>query len=91
MALPLRYVRIASVSSATVAPSGGGAEVWTVNVNTGAASAILKIYDGTSASGTLVATIDASSKSSHCFGVLCPNGIFWDLSGGTADCTIGYL
>jgi hypothetical protein len=85
----INYSVIKTVTTKVVAP-GGPAALWTVNVNTGAAGAILKIYDGTSSAGTLVATIDASTKSSQCFGVRCPNGIFADLSVGTADCTIGY-
>lgn len=84
------YAVIRTVSTLVVAQADGAAILWTVNVNTGAAGAILKIYDGTSSSGTLIATIDASTKSSHAFGVMCNKGIFVDLSVGTADCTIGF-
>ena len=85
----LTYRTIRTVSSAQLASANGDAELWTVNVNTSAASAVLKIYDGTSTSGTLVAQIDASNQGSYCYGVRCKNGIFADLSGGNADCTIG--
>jgi hypothetical protein len=86
--LALRESRIASVSNKVV--TSGSAVLWTVNVNTGIASGVLKIYNGTSLSGTLIAVIDATSKSSHCYGILCNQGIFIDLSGGAADCTVGY-
>lgn len=83
------YKRIASTGNLACAPSGGHAFLGTVNVNTGAASATFSIYDGTSASGTLIAVIDASSKSSHYYGVRCPNGIFCVLAAGNADVTVG--
>lgn len=73
----------------TIVTNGPGT-LWTVNINSGSAGAILKIYNGTSASGTLVAQIDASSKSGHSYGIYCREGIFLDLSVGAADCTIGY-
>ena len=86
----LTYATINTVSNKQIAPAGGDAQLWTVNINTAAAGAILKLYDGTSTSGTLVATIDASKNGSYCYGVVCKGGIFIDLSIGTADCTIGY-
>ncbi len=64
--------------------------MWTVNVNTGATSAVLTIYNSATASGTPVAIIDASAPISRCYGVYCPDGIFVDLSGGNADVTVGY-
>jgi hypothetical protein len=86
--LALRDSRISSITNKIV--TSGSAVLWTVNVNTGAASGVLKIYNGTSLGGTLIAVIDATSKSSHCYGILCPSGIFIDLTGGAADCTVGY-
>lgn len=62
----------------------------TVNVNTGAANATLTVHDGTSASGVVVAIIDASTKSSHFYGFECKNGIFCVLAVGNADVTVGY-
>lgn len=86
----IRYDVLRSTGTKLVAPASGSACLWTANINTGATNAVLKIYDGVSTAGTLVATIDASTKSSHAFGVTCNNGIFLDLSGGNADCTVGY-
>lgn len=86
----LRYKRIATTSTGIIASANSNTELWSVNINTGATSAVFKLYDGTSASGTLIATIDASTKSSHAYGVLCNGGIFFDLSGGNADITVGY-
>lgn len=86
----LRYATIKTVTTRQVSGTGGGAVLWTVNVNTGAAGAVLKIYDGVNVNGILVATIDASTKSSHSYGVMCNEGIFLDLSIGAADCTVGY-
>lgn len=86
----LTYGTINTVTQKQLAPAGGDAQLWTVNVNTAAAGAVLTIYDGTSTSGAKVATIDASKNGSYCYGVVCKNGIFLDLAVGTADCTIGY-
>lgn len=61
-----------------------------MNVNTGATSAVVTIYNAESASGTPVAVIDASAPISRCYAIYCPGGIFVDLSGGNADVTIGY-
>lgn len=82
---------IKTVSTKLITPSGTKiCTLGSVNVNTGAPAAVLKIYDGQDATGTLYATIDASTKSSQFFGVQFANGIFLDLSGGAADCTIGW-
>lgn len=90
MPFVLRSKHLSATGTGILAPAGGDAELWTVNINTGAASATLKIYDGTSATGTLVAQIDATTKSSHCYGIFCRGGIYYDLSGGNADVTIGF-
>lgn len=84
-----RSKHISSTGTGIVAQPGG-AELGTVNINTGAASAVLTLYNGTSGSGTVVAVVDASTKSSHAFVVLCENGIYYDLAGGNADVTIGF-
>lgn len=73
-----------------LAVATGVCTLWTVNINTGATSAVLTIYDNTAGSGTKLATIDASSKSSHVYGVGAATGIYAVLSGGNADVTIGW-
>lgn len=88
--MALRYATIRAAGNLSVAPTDGSAQLWTVNVNTGAASATLSIYDGTSASGTLIAVVDCENPGSYGYGVLCPNGIFAVLADGDADVTIGY-
>jgi hypothetical protein len=80
--------RLNAVGNAIV--TSGSSILGTVNVNTGGASAVLTIYDGTSASGIVKAVIDASTKSSHGYLILCSNGIYIALSGNDADVTIGY-
>lgn len=79
---------LAATGNASIALANSGAVLHTVNVSTGASSAVLTIYDGTDANGTVVCVIDASSKSSHYFGRKCNNGIYAALSGGNADVTI---
>lgn len=60
-----------------------------VTVNTGAASAVLTVYDNASAgSGTKLATIDCSATGSFSYGARTDNGITVVLSGGNADVTI---
>lgn len=68
----------------------GPTTLWTVNVNTGAPSATLTIYNNTSATGDVKAVIDASTKSSHAYGIFSHIGLHVVLAGGNADVTIGY-
>jgi hypothetical protein len=88
--MAFQSARLTSATGLLVAPAGGSAILHTVNVNTGATSARLDIYDGVSTAGNLKASIDATSKSSHYFGFVCPNGIYANQVGGTADISIGY-
>lgn len=74
----------------TVPVTEGRAALMTVNVNTGATSAVLTIYNGTAIAANKVAVIDASTASSKGFGVQCEAGILAVLAGGDADVTIGY-
>ena len=85
-----RYATITAAGDKKIAAAGGMPALWTVNVNTAAASAVLTIYDGTSTTGSKVATVDASQIASKGYGISCPNGIYINMSGGNADVTIGY-
>lgn len=87
--MAFQSARLTSVAGLLVAPAGGSV-LESVNINTGAVSARLDLYDGTSTSGALKASIDATSKSSQYFGIVCRNGIYANLVGGAADVTIGY-
>lgn len=82
-----RHQHISSVGTYVIARSSS--ELGTVNVNTGAGSAILTIYNSAAGSGDIVAVIDATTKSSHAFVVYCAAGITAVLAGGNADVTIG--
>lgn len=87
--MALRSASISTAGNLSVAPGAG--ELWSVNINTGAAGAVLKIYNNTSAvAGDLIATIDASATACFWYGIYCPKGIFAVLSVGNADVTIGY-
>ena len=72
----------------------GGLSSWTylerIVVGTGAASAVVSVYDGQSASGTKIATIDASAKGYYDFECVCKDGLTVVLSGGNADITVIY-
>lgn len=62
-----------------------------VTVNTPAASAVLKIYDGIDNTGTLLATISCSAANEPAtlwYGIGCKVGVFAVLSGGNADVTV---
>lgn len=62
-----------------------------VTVNTGATSAVLKIYDGTTVAGTLIATIDATTKGTLSYlRRLSSHNLFYALTGGNADITISF-
>lgn len=87
----LSFKHVNTISSGVVAPASGGAIFWVANVNTGSGTAVLKVYNNTSAvAADLVASIDCTAIASLWYGVYCPKGIFYDLSGGAADVTIGY-
>lgn len=83
------YKHIAATSTGILSPQTH-TNLVCVTVNTGAASAILKLYDGQdSTSGTLVAQIDASVGGAYWFGgARLSKGLYFDLSGGNADITI---
>lgn len=62
-----------------------------VTVNKGTASAVVAIYDATAAvgtGGTLIASIDASSKSNALYDVECNNGVYVNMTGANADVTV---
>ena len=88
--MAFQSARLTSATGILVAPANGAAVLHTVNINTGAASARVDIYDGTSTAGALKASIDATSKSSHYFGFVCNNGIYANQVGGAADVSIGF-
>lgn len=70
----------------------GGRNSWThlgtINVCTAAASAVFTVFDGQNASGTVVATIDASALGRYEFNAVCRDGVFCVLSGGGAKVTV---
>jgi hypothetical protein len=83
-----RLLHIAATGNLPCA--NGKAELGIVNVNTGAASAVLTIYDNTAGSGATVAVIDASVEGCYVYAAQCNTGIYAVLSGGNADCTISF-
>lgn len=84
----LRSYSINTVGNLAV--TAGYGELWSVNVNTGVATATLKIYNNTSAvAADLIATIDCSVVGSYWYGVICAKGIFCVLAGANADITVG--
>lgn len=86
----LRYVHGAAVGNFPVAAAGGGAVLWNVIVNTAAVGAVVKVYDGVDATGTLVCSVDASTVQGPWYGYYCKSGIFAVMSGGNADFSLGY-
>lgn len=81
-----------STIAGSAAGTAGTAKVrlFDVVVGTGAASAVVTIYEGSSASGTVVAVIDASASRDHHFGGLPLNGLYVDQTGGAAKVTVTY-
>lgn len=84
---------IGYLASANDTFAAGGAKseakLYKINVSTGTASAVVTVYQGTSTSGTVVDTIDASSKStSHYDGARFPDGLFVKLTAGAAKVSV---
>ena len=78
----------ASGASSSVGTTSSHAILGYVNINTAKASAVLDIYDGTSTTGTKVASIDASALGYHRYMIRCENGVYAQLTGATADVTV---
>lgn len=90
------YLRLTAAGDVTHAGAGGGAVLHTVTCNTPASAALLKIYDGTSTTGTLVASIDGSpsnarSQTTAIFDIRCNRGVYAVQTGASADWTISVL
>lgn len=68
-----------------------GAILWSVNVNKAAAGQTLTIYDAPAVDATkIVAVVDLSGVGSWWYGCLMNGGLFYVISGGSPDVTIGY-
>lgn len=81
-----------NADSGVIGGPGNGPRLLGVNVNKGAASAVITIYNGASANGSIVAAIDASSKSYNDFnGARIPAGMEVVQSGGASDFTVSYI
>ena len=76
-----------SGNTGTLGGVGSSAKLVSVNVNTGAASAVLTLKRKDT-NGATIAIIDASAKGSYQFGCLVNDGIYCSLAGGNADVTI---
>ena len=84
----LNGLNVTASGTASVAEASGGATLWAVNVNTSAAGSLVKIYNGTTSTGASIATVDGTSKGSLWYGIRCPNGIAYSITGGAPDVTI---
>lgn len=74
----------------TTAVANGPTTLGVVNVNTGAAGAILKLYDAANAATTIIATIDASAACTRVYACYLKNGLTAVTSVGNADITLTY-
>src|SRR5438477_118349 len=82
-----RYFHISTQATFTIA--SGGVSLIAVTVNNGAASAVVTVYDGMSATATpVIATINASAAGNFFYGNVCHGGLTVVQSGGSADVTI---
>jgi hypothetical protein len=75
----------------TAGGAGNPADLLAIVVGTAAASAVVTVYNGSSTSGAVMATIDASAINFFEFGddgMHCPAGLFVKLTGGNAKVTV---
>ena len=87
----LRGYNITTTSTGLIAPGGGGAVLWCVNINTPTAGAVLKLYNNVAVSAPdILASIDCSQQASLWYAVYANKGLFYALSGANADITVGY-
>ncbi len=92
------YLNLAAAGDKKTGGSFSGAILHTVTINTTGTSTIgsstLKIYDGQSTTGTLVATIDCSTGAvgdTLVYDVLCKGGVYAIMTGIAADVTVSVL
>lgn len=90
---PGAAINITAVGDKKVGANTSDSVLHCVNINTAAASSVLKVYSGQSTTGSLVATIDCSSTTGRSFtyDIRCPNGIYVVMTGGNADVTVTYV
>ncbi len=82
---------IAAAGDKTTGGAYSSAVLHTININKVAASAVLTVYDGTSTTGTKIATIDCASTGpigTLIYDIRCANGVYAVMTGGNADVTI---
>jgi hypothetical protein len=72
------------------AGADGPATLCGINVNAGAASAVVTVYNNTSAAAPTVAVIDASVEGSYDFHYLRLSNLWVKLTAGNADVTVLY-
>jgi hypothetical protein len=82
------YVSKNQAGTGTLVCANGPCELGIINVNTGASSAVVTVYDNTAGSGTKIATIDAAAANSFVYGRRCSVGLTIVVSGGAADVTV---
>lgn len=84
----MRAKHLAATGTITVATPSTHTRIGVINVNTGAASAVLTVTETTPAA--VVAVLDCSAKGSYWLDVMCQGGFTAVLSGGNADVTVTY-
>lgn len=81
-------IRYLALDGDTVA-WGAQARLYDINVATAAGSAVVTVYNGTTASGELKALIDASSlRNLRFYGARFPAGLYITLTGGDAKVSV---
>lgn len=82
------YVRLTAVGNVTAGGTGAGCVLRAVNVNTGTATSVLTLRDGSS-TGAVIAIIDCATKSSQFYGdIRFQNGIYAAMTTANSDVTI---
>lgn len=84
---------LAAAGDAKTGGAGSGAILHNIVINKAAASAVVTVYNGTSTTGTKIATIDASVAATGTlnYDVYCPNGVYLVMTGGNADITASII
>lgn len=77
-------------TTAGVTVFAGPCRLGTVSINTGAASAVVTVYDSLSAAGTKVGTFQGVTAGVYRLDCLCRIGIFLVVAAGAADVTVTY-
>lgn len=82
------YTHISTQTTTVAKPAAG--VLHSININTGAASAVATVYDSLTGSGTVIAVVSGANPLQFMYDVAFLTGLTIVTSGGNADITVAW-